>query len=44
MRWAEEIICALDDMDSRQILTIFLFHPSNTEGAAEGHRYYLHVA
>jgi predicted ferric reductase len=38
MRWAEEFLCALDDMDSRQILTIFLFYPSDTEGAAEGYR------
>ncbi|KAF1359464.1 hypothetical protein EJ07DRAFT_155908 [Lizonia empirigonia] len=38
MRWAEEFLYALDDTDSRQILTVFLFHPNDTEGAAEGHR------
>jgi hypothetical protein len=38
MRWAEEFLCALDDMDSRQILTMFLFYPSDIEGAAKGYR------
>jgi hypothetical protein len=36
MRWAEEFLCALDDMDSRQILTVFLFYPNDVEGSSEG--------
>lgn len=36
MRWAEEFLCGLDDMDSRQILTIFLFYPNDLEGSSEG--------
>ncbi|KAF2849416.1 hypothetical protein T440DRAFT_508606 [Plenodomus tracheiphilus IPT5] len=36
MRWAEDFLCALDDMDSRQILTVFLFYPDHIEGSSEG--------
>jgi hypothetical protein len=36
MQWAEEFLCALDDIDSRQILTVLLFYPSDIEGATEG--------
>ncbi|KAF1840098.1 uncharacterized protein K460DRAFT_296976 [Cucurbitaria berberidis CBS 394.84] len=37
MRWAEEFLCALVDMDDRQILTIFCYYPNQTDGSAEGH-------
>jgi predicted ferric reductase len=36
MRWAEEFLCALDDLDPRHILTIFLVYPSKVEGSSEG--------
>jgi hypothetical protein len=31
MRLVEEFLCALNDMDQRQILTVFCFHPSQAE-------------
>jgi hypothetical protein len=38
MEWAEEFLCALDDIDSRHILTIFLYYPNDVEGSLEGSR------
>jgi hypothetical protein len=31
MRLVEEFLCALNDIDQRQILTVFCFHPSQAE-------------
>ena len=33
--WAEEFLSALDDLDHRQILTIFVFYPSEAEETLE---------
>lgn len=33
--WAEEFLLALHEMDQRQILTIFLSYPSESEGSSE---------
>lgn len=38
LRWAAEFLGALEDLDSRQILTVFLFYPSDTEGSSEGRK------
>jgi hypothetical protein len=38
MQWAKEFLCALDSIDSRQILTIFLFYPDDIEGSSEGRK------
>lgn len=35
MRWAEEFLSALDDLDHREILTIFVFYPSEVEEVIE---------
>ncbi|KAF2650671.1 hypothetical protein K491DRAFT_720533 [Lophiostoma macrostomum CBS 122681] len=34
--WAEEFLLALHDMDHRQILTIFLLFPNESEGSSQG--------
>jgi hypothetical protein len=36
--WAQEFLCALDEIDTRQILTIILFYPSKTDGSSEGRK------
>jgi hypothetical protein len=47
MRWAEEFLCALDDLDHRHIMTVFFYYPNdavdlpsnqNTPLAATRHR------
>jgi hypothetical protein len=35
MKWAEEFLSALDDLDHREILTIFIFYPSEVEETVE---------
>jgi hypothetical protein len=36
MRWAEEFLNALNDLDHRNILTIYLLYPNESEGSAQG--------
>lgn len=36
MQWVKEFLHALNHLDHRQILTIYLLCPNETDGAAEG--------
>jgi hypothetical protein len=36
MQWPKEYLNALNDLDHRNILTIYLLYPDETEGTAEG--------